>query len=163
MQKPLALALTVGACLWTVVLVVTPYAAASRNHFLVAAAAFVYQGAGLICHQRPERSFHLAGVQVPVCGRCLGLYVSGALGALAAWTAAARVPRRVRLALIVAAVPTALTFALELAGLAQPGNWGRALSALPLGAAAGWTFVVSLRAEAEPIIRRDSYVPSQSS
>jgi uncharacterized membrane protein len=162
-QKPLALALTVGACLWTVVLVATPYAAASRNHVLVAAAAFVYQGAGLICHQRPERSFHLAGVQVPVCGRCLGLYVSGALGALAAWIAAARVPRRARLALGVAAIPTAATLGLELAGLAQPGNWGRALSALPLGGAAAWIFVVSLRAEAEPAVPRDSYARTQSS
>ena len=40
--------------------------------------------AGRVCHQRPERSFHVAGVQLPVCARCTGLYVSGAAGALAA-------------------------------------------------------------------------------
>ena len=34
----------------------------------------VYQLGSLICHQRPERSFHLAGVQMPVCARCFGLY-----------------------------------------------------------------------------------------
>ena len=33
-----------------------------------------------ICHQRPERSFAIAGIQMPVCARCSGLYVSGALG-----------------------------------------------------------------------------------
>ena len=151
MQKPLALALTIGACLWIFILVAAPYAAASRNPLLVAAAAFVYQGGGLICHQRPERSFHLAGVQLPVCGRCFGLYGSAALGALAAWLAAVAGPmRHARAALIVAAVPTALTVALEFAGFMQPGNVGRAISALPLGATAAWVFVRSLRAEAEP-------------
>ena len=29
---------------------------------------------GYICHQRPERSFHSAGVPLPVCARCTGLH-----------------------------------------------------------------------------------------
>lgn len=35
-----------------------------------------------ICHQIPERSFHLAGAAIPVCARCLGLYCGFAAGAL---------------------------------------------------------------------------------
>jgi uncharacterized membrane protein len=117
------------------------------------AAVFLYHGASLICHQRPERSFHLAAVQLPVCARCTGLYMSGAAGALVAWAGWQRpaVPRGTRTILIVLAMPTALTFAAELVGLAHPSNTVRAVAALPLGAAAGWIFVRSLRAEAGQI------------
>jgi uncharacterized membrane protein len=163
-QKPLALALTLGACLWTLLLVATPYAAASRHPVLVTAAAFVYQGAGLICHQRPERSFHLGGAQLPVCGRCFGLYISAALGAAAAWLATRQgPPRRVRLALAAAAVPTALTVSLEFVGAIHPGNAVRAISALPLGATAAWVFVRSLRAEADSGTRAAIYTRGHAS
>ena len=121
-----------------------------------AAAGILYAGAARICHQRPERSFHLSGVQLPVCARCVGLYVSGAAGALLAFlvTGIPRVPRRTRAILIVAALPTAATLALELAGLASPSNIVRAVSAVPLGAAAGWMVVRSLRAEGHTGIAR---------
>jgi uncharacterized membrane protein len=138
-----------AAIAWCVILVSAPYALTSDNPRLVSAAATMYSAAGLICHQRATRSFHLAGVQLPVCGRCSGLYFSGAFGALLAW-AASKQPRSVswtRRLLLWAAVPTALSLVLELSGLAHPSNLGRALCALPLGAAAGWIFVQSLRTE----------------
>ncbi|MBA2356629.1 MAG: DUF2085 domain-containing protein, partial [Acidobacteria bacterium] len=47
-------------------------------------AVLIYVVAAPICHQRADRSFWLAGQPLPVCGRCTGLYLSGALGALAA-------------------------------------------------------------------------------
>jgi uncharacterized membrane protein len=130
-----------------VIVLAAPVALASGNSRLSLAAAFIYEGAGLICHQRPERSFHTAGVQQPVCARCAGLYISGAVGAMIAW-----VPRRrprfardPRMLLVMAALPTALTFGVELVGAAHPSNVIRALSALPLGAALSWAFVLSLR------------------
>jgi hypothetical protein len=52
--------------------------------------------------------------------------------------------------LLLAAVPTVATLAIEWIGVADPGNAGRALAALPLGAAAGWLFVRMLRLEAQP-------------
>ena len=137
-----------GALLWAATLFVAPFALRSTHPGFATAAASVYRGAGLICHQRPERSFALAGVQQPVCARCAGLYVSGCFGALAAWAGwQPRLPRRTRALIAVAALPTALTVALEVAGLAYPSNSARALSALPLGAVTGWVFVLSLRAE----------------
>jgi uncharacterized membrane protein len=148
-QKKLAGYLTGAALLWVAAILAAPYAIASHNAALVGIATLIYQGAGLICHQRPERSFHLEGVQLPVCGRCLGLYVSGAIGALAAWFVSGRVaPRGTRFAIFAAAVPTAVTVSLEFLGLIHPGNVLRAVSALPLGATAAWIFVRSLRAEA---------------
>ena len=42
----------------------------------------IFAAGGLVCHQRPERSFFVDGHQLPVCARCTGLYLSGALGIL---------------------------------------------------------------------------------
>lgn len=160
----LARYLTAAALLWVAVIVAAPYAIASANPPLVAAATVVYEGAGLICHQRPERSFHIAGVQLPVCGRCLGLYLSGAIGALAAWFGAVTAaPRATRLILIGAAVPTAVTVSLEFLELIHPTNLVRAASALPLGTATAWIFVRSLRADAEADPRAATYARTQPS
>jgi uncharacterized membrane protein len=149
-ERLFAAILTLGALAWSAILFIAPYALTSGHPRLVAAAAGVYSGAGLICHQRAERSFHLAGVQQPVCARCAGLYVSGAAGALAAWIASRRprAPRRTRMVLVLTAAPTVLTVVIEFVGLAHPSNIVRAVCALPLGAAAAWVFVRSLRAEA---------------
>lgn len=135
--------------MWAAAVVLAPLALASPAGLASATAAIFYDAAGLICHQRPERSFHLAGVQLPVCARCAGLYWSAAAGAVAGWLArpselSARV---LRLVLGVAALPTAVTVAAEWLGLAYPSNLARALSALPLGAAGAWVFVSMLRAE----------------
>ncbi len=164
MQIRLAQYLTATACLWAATIFAAPYAIASHHPALVGAAALVYEGAGLICHQRPERSFHLAGVQLPVCGRCLGLYISGAIGALAAWFTVSRsLSGRARAALLVAALPTAVTVSLEFVGVIHPGNALRAVSALPLGATAAWIFVGALRAEAEAARRAATSARKQPS
>lgn len=150
MNRTFAAALTGGAVLWSAALLLAPLGLDGRHPHLATASAFVYQGAGLICHQRSERSFHVAGVQQPVCARCAGLYFSGAVGAVAAWIGLRRrprAPRRARDVLLAAAIPTALTVGLEFAGLAHPSNAVRAISGLPLGAAAGWLLVRLLRSE----------------
>jgi uncharacterized membrane protein len=153
MTRLLARALTVAAVLWTAAILFVPLVLPLRVHAYQASgavAAGVYTAAGLICHQRPERSFHVNATQVPVCARCMGLYLSGALAALAAWLGAPRVPRGMRACLIAAAVPTAVTLGVEWAGVADPGNAVRFIAALPLGAYAGWLFVRMLRAESAP-------------
>jgi uncharacterized membrane protein len=43
----------------------------------------IYKGFSFLCHQLPDRSFHLAGHQFAVCSRCTGLYVGFALTTLA--------------------------------------------------------------------------------
>jgi uncharacterized membrane protein len=146
----LAAVLTAAALAWVAILVV---AAAGAAHGT--ASPFVlltYEAAGLVCHQRPERSFHLAGVPLAVCARCFGLYASAACGALLAWSGAATVrnvrSRTSRLLLGVAALPTVLTVAGEWLDLVHPSSAMRALAAVPLGAAAGWLIVTLLRVEA---------------
>jgi uncharacterized membrane protein len=144
------LLLTATAVAWVAIVVAAPLALAHGSTLFP---ALVYEAAGLVCHQRPERSFHLAGIQLPVCARCFGLYASGAAGALAACLSGAAVSAGMpaggrALTLGLAALPTAATVALEWAGLLHPGGQVRALAALPLGAAAGWLFVRALSTEA---------------
>jgi uncharacterized membrane protein len=146
-----SLLLTATALAWVAIVLAAPLTLA---HGYVLFPSLVYEAAGLVCHQRPERSFHLAGIQLPVCARCFGLYASGAAGALAASLAGLTAPpirtTRASVGLALAALPTAVTVALEWAGLMQPGGMWRAVAAVPLGALAGWLFVRSLAAPDAP-------------
>ena len=103
--------------------------------------AVAYAAGSLVCHQIPERSFHVGGSQMAVCARCLGIYVGTAIGAMAAvaWGQPARVPlptsTLVRSVIAFAALPTVVTVALETIGLWSTTNGARALAGLPFGLA----------------------------
>jgi uncharacterized membrane protein len=103
----------------------------------------IYVVSSTICHRKPERSFHTSGVQWPVCGRCTGLYLGAAVGALIAL--AVRRTRSDQNAdarlLILTATPTVITVALEWLRIYDAGNVGRALAAIPLGAAVALVIV----------------------
>jgi uncharacterized membrane protein len=142
----LAVLLTIAASSWAAAIFFAPLAHAA----MPLAARAVDFTASFVCHQRDERSFHLRGERLAVCGRCTGLYLAGAIGAVAAWLGRARLPARTRRLLLLAAVPTAATFAIEWSGAGNPGNALRASAALPLGAVAGWLFVRMLRVEEPP-------------
>ncbi len=129
-----------GACsAWGAAVVAAPLVAGTWP----LAAGLVYAIGALICHQQPDRSFYVAGAQLPVCARCFGLYAGAALGALGWWgwrlARASQIhvpvpgPRLVALA----AVPTGVTVAGALTGLGDPSNVWRALLTVPLGAAGG--------------------------
>lgn len=60
-------------------IVAAPIAQAGRHATLASA---IYSGFSFVCHQIPERSFHLAGHKFAVCSRCTGLYSGFALAAL---------------------------------------------------------------------------------
>ena len=142
----LAAFLTIAASSWTAAIFFAPLARAA----MPIAAGAVNAAASFVCHQRDERSVHLKGERLAVCGRCTGLYVAGAIGALAAWFGVAHVPARARRLVVFAAWPTAIALAIEWSGAANPGNVLRATSALPLGAVGGWLFVRLLRIEEQP-------------
>jgi uncharacterized membrane protein len=108
-------------------------------------ASLAYIAGSILCHQLPDRSFHMLGAQLPVCARCTGLYLGGALGA-GAWLIRRRFqpkpiaaidPKRAAYTLAIASAPTALTVMTAAAGIWDLSNVGRAALALPLGLAAG--------------------------
>jgi uncharacterized membrane protein len=82
-------AFVTGAAVWAAAI---PAAAAASS--LAAPSSLVYLFAGfvfaigaIVCHQIPDRSFHVWGRQLPVCARCTGIYVATALAAIGLmWT-----------------------------------------------------------------------------
>lgn len=139
----LAAVLTCAALAWLTMILAAPLAL-SRARGPVFTLA-VYQAGSLVCHQRPERSFRLAGMQLPVCARCFGLYLSGAVGLTVATRSRRALSARVaRVLLAVTALPIVTTVALEWLGAIETTNVQRLLTALPLGFAAGVVIVRSL-------------------
>ena len=146
MERRVALLLTSAAVLWAAAIFLAPVAHA--YHLGGPLPELVRMAGALVCHQRVDRSFKLFGEPMPVCARCTGIYLSGALGATAAWLTVQSMPRHTRALILAAAIPTLVSVAVEWGGLTQPGNSVRALAALPVGVACGWIFVRLLRAEA---------------
>ena len=114
--------LAVAGFVWVALLLAAPVLAAPLG-------AALYGIGAAICHQLPERSFHLAGSQLPVCARCIGIYLGAAAGLT--W---GRTWPRARVA--AAAIPTAATVLLEAVGIWHPSNVTRMFAGVPLGAAA---------------------------
>jgi uncharacterized membrane protein len=125
-----AVVLTTG---WFALLIAGPWLPGSVG-------AIVYGIGSLVCHQIPERSFHLAGFQLPVCARCLGIYFGAVAGAVLVWlrVGAGQPPALLpsvtarRLA-VGAAMPTLVTVLLESAGMWHPSNITRATAGFPFG------------------------------
>jgi uncharacterized membrane protein len=140
-MKPIARALVIAALAWPVLLAAAVWWRAGTG--TPAWTSVVYLAASRLCHQLPDRSFFTAGVQWPVCARCSGLYLSAPIGAVAAALSLRRRRSALRLRwwLAVAALPTAVTVALEWGGLAAPSNLIRAVAALPLGALVAYVIV----------------------
>jgi uncharacterized membrane protein len=156
-----AVVLQVAAVIWFGVLVAGPALVSQPSGSVWHPVGLaVYGIAQWICHQRVERSFELAGVPLPVCARCAGIYGGGAVVALAATVGANRggvsvrppaPANRARWVLLVGAAPTALSVASEWAGRAPLSNGLRALAGALLGLTVGWVlFVMSTPSEAGP-------------
>ena len=148
-----ALLVTAVVIGWVAGLVIAPGLGAQPGHPATTVfAVTVYTAGALVCHQAPERSFHLNGVRLPVCARCAGLYAGAAFGMLLWWGVRTR-PATRRLAdaalpmLALVAVPTAVTWASAMLGLWDPGNLTRAVAALPLGAAVGAVVTATVSGE----------------
>src|SRR5258708_24810051 len=111
-----------------------PLAIAFRLPVFSMCAAAVCAAGAYVCHQRPDRCFWIHGRPMPVCARCSGLYAGAAVAApLALVCASALSRRRARLLAAIAALPTAITWGIEIAGLAHSSNIIRAPPPLPPG------------------------------
>jgi uncharacterized membrane protein len=135
----LAPAIVLFAFAWLALLLASPFGP-------IPLAALTYGIGGFICHQMPERSFHLGGLQIPVCARCLGIYAGAALAAGAYVTTRLRVANRPLTSLdaqavfILGALPSIVTFGLEWSGVWRGTNMVRAAAGAALGI--GSAFVV---------------------
>jgi hypothetical protein len=142
--KALPWLLAVAALAWLAALTAAPYLAGIQWDELNVLGAGVYLAAAVVCHQQPDRSFHLWSAQLPVCARCAGIYAGAAVAAVVVAArasrprASGRVPsaRTARRLLAWALLPSVLTLLYEWSTGDVPSNWVRASAGLPLGAVA---------------------------
>jgi uncharacterized membrane protein len=138
---------------WALLLPLVPWVA-SRPHATPIGALLViavYAIGGAICHQLPERSYHLWAAQMPVCARCAGIYAGAAMAAILVSAA----PRQRRLTdvgsarhlrglLLAAALPTLATLVYEWTTGHMPAHSIRAAAGVPLGATVAWMVLSSM-------------------
>jgi uncharacterized membrane protein len=127
------LAIPLAAAAWLGLLITTPFAP-------VPLATVIYGVGSFICHQIPERSFHLGAFQLPVCGRCIGIYAGFAIAAAGimlrrdhATQRRVLTSRAARRVFIISALPTAATVGLEWCEVWSGTNIVRALAGAALG------------------------------
>jgi len=105
-----------------------------------------------LCHQDPQRSLSLAGVLLPVCNRCLALYLGGFLGVLLAPLARGQAAWLLgRRALLLGPLLLAgLDAGLDLVGAWSSTFWSRVATGGLAGTALGLYLVLFLESRPRP-------------
>lgn len=103
----------------------------------------IYLAFAPLCHQDAARSLALGGAQLPVCARCSGLYLGGAIGLLLGLGLLGRFPR-LHASLLLLAAPSAIDAFLPWVGLSGLGNVPRLLISVPAGCVAGLFLAVGI-------------------
>lgn len=100
----------------------------------------LYRSFSAICHQMPERSFHLHGFPLAVCSRCTGIYAGFLVGLLIAPLVRnlreCEMPHRRWL--ILAALPVLADFSVDFVGLVNNTFVSRAATGALFGAVAAF-------------------------
>jgi uncharacterized membrane protein len=147
-------ALTATIALALVAMIVGAPLAQANGHPAFASA--IYKVFSFVCHQIPDRSFHLAGHQFGVCSRCTGLYAGFAVAALiyplARSLTCTAAPRRRWL--ILAAVPLLIDFSLTYFGVWSNTHLTRFLTGALLGAVAVFYVMPGLVELSSAMVRR---------
>lgn len=144
-RLPALIALVAAA--WVAVLLATPLWRQAPSPRLQLAGSVMQLGTSVLCHQQADRSFIVAGLPLPVCARCLGLYVGGALG-LAAWAwrrprAGATLRWSLQCAMALTAAPTVLSVGVVWLGGPDTSNDARLIMGVALGSATGVTLAAA--------------------
>jgi uncharacterized membrane protein len=115
--------------------VVAPLAAASGHNGIAGA---IYYAFSPLCHQRPDRSYFIAGHKLAVCSRCTGIYFGFVLTLLAYPLARSlrTTTTPARKWLFLAALPLAIDFSLTFVGVWENTHTSRLLTGLLLGSVA---------------------------
>src|SRR5258706_15444958 len=119
-------------------------------------AASIYKTFSFVCHQIPERSFHLAGHQFGVCSRCTGLYAGFAVAALVYPLARSlkRTDTPSRIWLILATAPLAIDFTLGYFSIWSNTHLSRFLTGALLSSVAVFYIMPGLIDLSSAVVRR---------
>lgn len=97
----------------------------------------MYRFFGMICHQLPERSFHLLEHQLAVCSRCFGVYFGLGVGAVVypLWRRVDDIEPLPRIWLLASMVPIGIDWSLGVFGVWENNHASRFITGLILGLA----------------------------
>jgi uncharacterized membrane protein len=120
-----------------------------------ALAAGLYKTFSFLCHQIPERSFHLAGHPFAVCSRCTGLYAGFAFATLGLPLVGSlkRTATPNIIWLLLSAVPLTIDFGLTYFGIWENNHFTRVTTGALFGAVAA-LYVVPGLIELSVTVRR---------
>jgi uncharacterized membrane protein len=99
-----------------------------------------------MCHRLPERTIALAGVPMPLCSRCAGVFLGVAVGAVAAWPRLS--PRAWRLAITAAGASMVLDVVTQDLEIHPVWHATRLATGFAFGYALAAACLVSLKREA---------------
>ena len=118
--------------IWLLLIVIPPILAANGN---TALSSPVYRFFSFICHQMPDRSFHLMEHQLAVCSRCFGVYFGLLLGLVIypLWRKIENIDPLPRIWLFASMVPIAVDWSLGVFGIWENNHFSRFITGLILG------------------------------
>jgi len=144
---------------WLFLILLAPFAATNNLQNI---SNPLYRFFSFVCHQIPERSFHIENHAFAVCARCFGVYF-GLFAGLIAYPVFRPVenlkPLR-RVWLFAAMLPMALDFSLDFFGVWTNTHWSRFVSGAILGAACA-VFVLPALVEIAQILSDKIKRPSR--
>ena len=113
--------------------------AVAKVNGLEAVASPLYTLFSYLCHQIPDRSFHLAGEQFGVCSRCFGVYFGLASGFVVypLWRDVADVDPLPRVWLFLSMIPIGVDWSLTVFGVWENTHLSRFVTGAILGFACG--------------------------
>ena len=131
------------AGLWLAAIVVAPLA---KTNGIAVLASPLYYFFSFLCHQIPDRSFHVEGEQLAVCSRCFGVY-SGLLAGFIAypfWRGADNIEPLPRVWLFLSLVPITVDWSLTFLGVWENTQLSRFVTGGILGFACGMFIVPAI-------------------
>ncbi len=140
------------AFVWVFLILLAPFAEA--NNFLGVSSP-IYTFFSYLCHQIPERSFHLESHAFAVCSRCFGVY-SGLLSGFIIYPlfrAVNETEPLSRIWLFLALVPIGVDWSLSVFDIWDNTHWSRFVTGIILGAACA-VFIIPAVVEIFQLLRR---------
>jgi uncharacterized membrane protein len=145
---------------WLLLILAAPVAQTSGNTYLGNA---LYTFFSYLCHQIPQRTFHLSGEPLAVCTRCFGVYLGIVLGfaVYPLWRDTDHSEPPPRLWLFLSLVPIGIDWSLTVLDVWENTSISRALTGLILGVVCA-TFILPALVEVFRNLGRNSrYGPAQ--
>lgn len=130
--------------IWVLLILLAPIAKASN----LGLSSPIYSFFSFICHQQPDRSFHILGEQFAVCSRCFGVYFGLLLGfaVYPFWRNIDVIEPLPRVWLFLSIIPITIDWSLTFFGIWENTHISRVITGLILGVACA-TFIIPVLVE----------------